>query len=730
VGQDGEAGIADRKDIEYLGTLKAVTAFLEQQVGVRFLMPGKHGVYVPKHDMLSVDADMSVFWEPKMAFVTGRAPKDRVVAVAGNYFGRTPVVYSYGGHSYYSAVPAKTYGASHPEYFALVGAQRTSKGNHLCIANPEVRELMLKEMENQLDKGYQWVELAQTDGYQPCECAACKAIHPDPGERTWIFHRQLAEAMKQRRPGKKVMIISYPPTREPPKSFTRFPDNVVIQMCSYSPDAFADWAPFGVDKVVYAYNWGHYQAAGFAAKRTPRYVVEQIRLFLKNQVRGVYLCGGFEGQGSFGLEGPSYYAFGKALENPERDWRELEREYVDAAFGEAAAPMRSFFRAMHERLDAFSVFNHPNTGEPKVASPFGKPEDYYCGLLPARLVDDMSRNLERAKAAAVEERVKAHLRLVEAEFSMVKNLAAVFQVYQAYRASPNATLLAALGAVVGERQRLLQSLFPGGNPMPIEGLPSPFGGAARDLVADGGKNSALLGAPLNWDFALLLKRGLLPGTQQRSVRARRADRIVLDGKLSDPAWAKAEFQELSEIGMGTLKNAARFKVLYDTEAFYVGVECETDKAEALAKLEPTGRDGNAWARECVELMIDPFGEREKHCQLAFNPVPDSAFDARLGYIQDPYHPLFGKRDTSWNGGWTYAAVIDKEKGRWTAEVRIPFATLEVEPPGRGTRWTMNVGRAEYPRGAEKEVPVLSLWSPNLETRSFHDRNTFGDVIFE
>jgi len=104
-------------------------------------------------------------------------------------------------------------------------------------------------MEKQLDKGYQWVELGQTDGYQPCQCERCRALHPEPGERLWIVHRGLAEELKKRRPGKRVMMISYSATSKPPRTFKRFPDNVVMQMSSYTPDAFAQWAPYGVDKL-------------------------------------------------------------------------------------------------------------------------------------------------------------------------------------------------------------------------------------------------------------------------------------------------------------------------------------------------------------------------------------------------------------------------------------------------------------------------------------------------
>jgi hypothetical protein len=236
VGDDAKDEINDKRAIEHSGTLKGMTAFLESQFGARFLIPGEYGRRFPKFDPLVVEAGLDTFYEPCFDYVIGRSPRtDKVLAVALNLFGSTPILKSYGGHSYYDAVPEKEYSKTHPEYFASRGGIRTPKENHLCISNPDVQELMLKEMENQLDKGYQWVELAQTDGYQACQCDKCVAIHPDEAERLWIIHRKLAGEMKKRRPGKKIMILSYSLTATPPVSFTNFPDNVVIQMCTYTP---------------------------------------------------------------------------------------------------------------------------------------------------------------------------------------------------------------------------------------------------------------------------------------------------------------------------------------------------------------------------------------------------------------------------------------------------------------------------------------------------------------
>ena len=55
VGDDGEDDVRDeRRLIQHLGTLKGVVAFLEDQLGVRFLLPGEYGVRVPRRDPLTV----------------------------------------------------------------------------------------------------------------------------------------------------------------------------------------------------------------------------------------------------------------------------------------------------------------------------------------------------------------------------------------------------------------------------------------------------------------------------------------------------------------------------------------------------------------------------------------------------------------------------------------------------------------------------------------------------
>ena len=256
---------------------------------------------------------------------------------------------------------------------------------------------------------------------------------------------------------------------------------------------------------------------------------------------------------------------------------------------------------------------------------------------------------------------------------------------------------------------------------------TPLGTMKKSYLEAGGRVPA---APLTWDFALLRGKGVLPGTGSRSAKCPRIRRIILDGKLDDPDWRSASFEELDEIGMGALKNASRFKTAYDDRYLYLGMICELDDLRRIEEVEPVGEDGRAYRYECLEIMLDAFGTREKYCHFILNPVPDSTYDRRFGYIDDPLDPLYKKPDKGWKGDWDYATTVDRKRLRWSAEVRVPFATLEAEPPAAGTVWTLNIGRAEWPQGPSVRPAVYSLWSPNLETRSFHDPATFGALLFE
>lgn len=201
----------------------------------------------------------------------------------------------------------------------------------------------------------------------------------------------------------------------------------------------------------------------------------------------------------------------------------------------------------------------------------------------------------------------------------------------------------------------------------------------------------------------------------------------MDGDFGSGAWRNVPWNTMEpdspENGM-----RSRFKILCDKDALYIGFECALPGNHTV-KYVPVGRDGSAWEQECLEILIDAEGNRERYFHFIFNPVADSYYEAARGYIEDPLHPLYNKPDVTWNGAWQYYNFIDRENGLWRAVARIPFASLGLSsPPESGTRWTANFGREHI--SAPHAVPRLLLWSPSRETSSFHDPDSYGEVYFK
>jgi len=768
-GLDASANITNRDDKEYLGTFKAVTSFLEDEVGVRFLLPGTNGLYVPKLPELAVDAGLNVVATPKIPYCYGRfyggsggwrVLSEQRINIANNQLDM--VFYAcYGGHSYYSAVPVKKYAETHPEYFALIGGKRSpgEKCEHLCISNPEVQELMLKEMEKQLDLGYERVQLAQTDGYRACECDKCKALtahcrqydgtgdlpqYLNP-EALWIVHRKLAEEMQKRRPGKKVVILSYGPTAKPPKTFKKFPDNVVIEMCRYSFEDFELWKKFPCEKLVYVYNWGTYHRVGFLPKRSPAFAARQLRLFAENNVKGIYKCGFGE---SFGLEGPVYYVYSKLLFDPSADPQKLADDFYRAAYGKACAPMKAFFDALHERMDFKNserpVFIEGGANAQDILWE-RSPEELICYIFSPAAILRMEDSLKQALKMDNDPRVQARMKLVQQEFVYLKNMVSIFTYYRAYRLSGSGAVFGLLEAELDKRNALIDSWFvneraendskgPKWKKKMEDGF-APFAYVDKDALKAGGCLLGTLAAPFTWDMKKMRnmeKEGGQAAGRKPLKAVKAVTPPVIDGVPDDGVWKNIPVEQLGAMDMKVaLREKTAFQAAYDEKNIYFAFTCEFAGIKQ-ADFTPCGRDGQCWIMECLEIFLDPLGTRQKKYHFIFNPVANSFYDGRLGFIDDPLHPQFGKEDALWNGDWEYAVRVDEKNGRWTAEVKIPFATLGVSRPAPGAAWTMNVAREHYyqDKATGKSGVQYSVWSPNLDGGGFGDPLGFGALEFE
>ncbi|MBI4027927.1 MAG: DUF4838 domain-containing protein [Verrucomicrobia bacterium] len=731
-GHDQSKNIKDAPHYLTPASKKAVHIFLHDYVGARWLWPNTKGLgtHVPTAKTISFPGKLDHGWKPSFDWVYNTLRTAADYEFNSDYLSSV-ASHSYGGHSYYSAVPKEKYEKTHPEYFALISGVRNSSANHLCISNPDVRQLLYAEMLKRTDEGFSWVQLAQTDGYIPCECDPCKAIHADPGERLWIVHNKLAQRLERERPSAKAVILSYGPTAAPPKTIPRFGKNVVIELCDYSNAAFEAWRGKADAFTVYVYNWGAYSPLGFAPKTTPRMIAQQVKFFRDHGVRGIYCCGLGE---SWGLEGPVYYIFNQCLDNPDCDWKSELDSYYRAAFGRAYGPMKQMYDAMFERLELLGARESwtPVLNGYSLPGMPGTPETQYSYFFPPDLLKKMESKLERAKELEPSSVVRTRIDFVERSFQYVQDLANIYHLYHAYQITPNWQTFDLLAAAIKQRSSRVRDFFAKGNgKAEFDGFPTMFPYQTLRGALDGGHLAGILGAPVNWDVDGLKEKKVLPGVGRKKISVARTNLpIKLDGRLDEEVWSKAENGEFVEINMGRLAEETKVRLCYDGQNFYIVFECSESLAAKLPDFwKAFGHDGGLYGQDCIEIFLDPYGQLSKYFHFICSAVPNSYYEEAFGLHEDPLHPLFNQPDRSWNGKWSYGGRIDAEKKCWIVEVAIPHQTLGVTPPTAGTVWKMNLGRERFVQNADRADPELSLWSPNLETRVFHSFEAFGDVIF-
>ena len=497
---------------------KAVHIFLYDYAGVRWLWPNSQGLgtEIPKSATISFPADLNRSWTPVFDWVSAFQPVD---GFEFNCASRASIpYYSYGGHSYYAAVPKEQYGKDHPEYFAVIKGVRNSSGNHLCVSNPEVQDLLYAEMLKHIDEGYSMVQLAQTDGYQPCECDPCRAIGDDAGERQWIVHNKLAQHLAKDRPDAKVVIIAYWPTDMPPKTIAKFGPNVVIELCVYSYENFERWRGKADEFLVYLYNWGDYHEMAYGPKSTPGMIARQMKFFHDQKVSGMYCCGFGE---SWGLEGPVYYIFDKCLEDPNCDWQTELDGFYRAAFGKAYVPMEQMFDALYERLE------HKASGDPfgdsrwtpivpgyKLATMVQCSESHYTYYYPPSLLKYMESKIARAKELEPEGAVRARINMVERSFLYCQDIANVYHLYHAYQVSPTWESFAPLAAALKQRDARVRE-FIAHDKSRYDGFPLMFDDLSQAMTDGRGGSTRMLSGPFKWDVDMIIEKKVLPDTGRR-----------------------------------------------------------------------------------------------------------------------------------------------------------------------------------------------------------------------
>lgn len=171
-----------------------------------------------------------------------------------------------------------------------------------------------------------------------------------------------------------------------------------------------------------------------------------------------------------------------------------------------------------------------------------------------------------------------------------------------------------------------------------------------------------------------------------AVATRASSPPVIDGRLDDAAWARAEVQDdftqkfPNEAQAPAEKTS--FRVLYDDASVYIGIECEQTLVPIVARL--TRRD-RATEADYVTVVLDSRGDGRSAYEFSVNAAGVESDSLRFNDTDS---------DSDWDETWD-ARVTTSPRG-WTAELRIPLRVLRFREMANSDRkapsWGMQVRR--------------------------------------
>lgn len=700
------------------GDYKAVCAFLEKELGARFVLPGKKGEVVPRKDSLIIHKNLDrrhcASFPHHISGGTIRNNRDEFepYATASNLIDRNDMRYFY-GHSWPAAVSAAEYGKTHPEYFILSGGKRHPEkgGPQLCIGNREVQALIRADMEKAFEAGYGIYQLSQSDGFIPCECEECAKIGKNPWERIWNFHYALAMEMYKKYPNKQINILSYDITQEPPVWLKDFPPNVIIEMTKYDAEEFEKWKSFAVPKMVYHYNWGEYHELGYLPKRTPLQMSEQLKRFKKNNVVNIFsdaYATSFNG-----LEAPAVYVYNKLLDDVDINPESLLSEYCQASFGEKTAPfLYNFFNIMFKHMESHSENAYFTTNDKKLVR---TPENMISAHFPPTSVRLMEDELAKAEKMQLSPEEQLRLKNVRLHFDYLKSMVKTVSAFRLFQLSPTREVFGVICDGLRERERAIDAIIASELPRAWKSFKDV---KSKKVYLTGGSLIGVLGAPFTWDYKNMEKTGRLPLIKNREGVALYLRNVPKDA--FDPIWNSLPENKLEKVSGGAADLYSSFKIGWTDKALYLRFQAEAPGIGE--KVYNSAGHDNYIGTECFDIFLNPTRFNDRYYQFIFSPAPNSSLDGTMNIDKFGADPLWNKLDKTWNGGWTYSFNIDKENNSWTAMLKIPVSSLGAFVPKEGQSVTMNVGRIHTYKNY--------LWSPNPETDRFGNIQAFGRITFQ
>ncbi|MFW6106640.1 MAG: DUF4838 domain-containing protein [bacterium] len=378
------------------GTANAVYTFVQNQLDVRWIMPGEFGEDIIEEDTIALRPFTYRHHPPFLE----RANIFRFSAL-GDRRGASHEWVRHqrlqldsmnmpGGH------PAsdwwEKYHEEHPDYFALQpdgtrsGFPSPDKAKR-CLSNPAVWDQWLEEVEQELAENPNQTVFSgsENDSHSRglCVCENCRDWDPSPeqtderhryswegtseqyvpmSDRYVRFANELARKLKARYPERDDLYVTastYGPATTPPVR-TELEDNLIVSAVGHFPTTTPEarqtqknhWRQWSrrAPAIRYRPNLWYWGGGLWGWPEVPlTRTIEDFRFLADHGAIGMFVDSTWE---NWATQGPMYYLMAQLAWDPQQDGEALLADYYHRGFGEAAKDIEQYWTMMERANEA------------------------------------------------------------------------------------------------------------------------------------------------------------------------------------------------------------------------------------------------------------------------------------------------------------------------------------------------------------------------------------------
>jgi len=708
-------------------TYWAVCQFLEDYVGVRWLIPGPLGEDILPQEQIAIAPVKRV----EQPVILSRQWSGANYAPGGGLWSlRMRIHGRYGFHHNLQNIfdPEKYYD-DHPEYFPIHGGKRYrprpgSHGWQPCMTEPGTAQVAADAARQawDADPELESYSFGTADGSGFCQCPQCQALtepdyefggYPTPYSRlyfTWLS--SIADELDKTHPDKLLGTLAYSNRIAPPQDIEL--DRSILPYITFTI-ADSHEARFRDSARRLVEIWGNqvdqigfYDYAYGLGNVLPRIYTQLIQDTIQHGVQHNLRAMYSEVYPNWGLDGPRLYLTARIWWNPDVDTDALFNDWNERMFREAADPMKTYFRRCEE---AWYAWDGGDQWETDFAVFMRTPPfEVYTPEIVAELTGYLDEAARLAQSDLAKERIHFFRKtwdlgvlFAEAYWSaeQARNLLAgdrtLAELATVLRTAPEAAGRAEWEQLIRDRVGDDPiALFPMVDVKP-SWIPIPAAVTAQVYA----QSAELLTPAAVYDAAAY---GLLSGPMIRRVIDRRISEVFgtdgpehyqdavaqirriamtvtsvkrtalapqIDGVLDDELWARvSQLDAFTVRGDMTVSNYPTVaRLTHDERNLYVALVCYQDTSDMV--VDAAERDEPAWKDDCVEIFVRSDRQPESWAQLVINPA-GTLFDQWVDETASDLGPRI-----SYDFDCEWAAHIQPD--RWTAELRIPLAEMGISP---------------------------------------------------